>query len=238
MSHKCTRHFWNRRDFLFRSGGGISGLALAYLLNQQEVVAQGAAGCASSPVGLNPNAAKAPHFKPRATAVISLFMGGGVSQVDTFDPKPALAKYAGELIDGKVDGDVQVRQGYPGPLMPSPFTFKKHGHSGIEISDLFPHISKHVDDLAFIRSVFGRSNDHVQATYEMQTGQIRNGISQPGFVGYLRPWFRKLEPARVRRADRLTAADPSAGQATGLPDSCRPLIRALSFEPPAIPSSI
>ena len=64
--------------------------------------------------GVNPYAPKAPHFKPRATAVISLFMGGGWSQMDTFDPKPALTKYAGEPIDGKVKGDVIVRQGFPG----------------------------------------------------------------------------------------------------------------------------
>jgi hypothetical protein len=65
-------------------------------------------------VGVNPYAPKPPHFKPRATAVISLFMGGGWSQVDTFDPKPALTKYAGQPIDGKVQGDVIVRQGFPG----------------------------------------------------------------------------------------------------------------------------
>ena len=88
-----------------------------------------------------------------ATAVISLFMGGGWSQVDTFDPKPALSKYAGQPIDGKVRGDVIVRQGFPGPLMPSPFTFKKYGQSGLEVSEIFPHLSQHVDEIAFLRSI-------------------------------------------------------------------------------------
>ena len=143
--------------------------------------------CAAAAVGVNPYAPKAPHFKPRATAVISLFMGGGWSQVDTFDPKPALAKYAGEPIDGKVQGDVIVRQGFPGPLMPSPFTFKKYGQSGIEVSEIFPHLSQHVDEIAFLRSVYGRSNDHVQGTYEMQTGQINLGIPERRLVGHLRP---------------------------------------------------
>ena len=69
----------------------------------------------------------------RATAVISLFMSGGVSQVDTFDPKSALRKYAGEPLDGKVDGSIVVRQGFPGPLMPSPFAFQKHGESGADL---------------------------------------------------------------------------------------------------------
>ena len=107
-------------------------------------------------------------------------MSGGVSHVDTFDPKPALAKYAGEPIDDKVDGSIVVRQGFPGPLMPSPFTFKKYGESGIEVSEIFPHLAQHVDDMAFLRSVYGRSNDHVQATYEMQTGQLRMGFPSVG----------------------------------------------------------
>src|SRR6266849_1793975 len=186
MSHRCSRHFWDRREFLFRSGGGISGLALAYLLDQQGLLSAepaappGGDACEAAPVGVNPYEPRPPHFKPRATAVISLFMGGGWSQVDTFDPKPALAKYAGEPIDGKVQGDVIVRQGFPGPLMPSPFSFKKYGQSGIEVSGLFPHLSRHVDGLAFLRSVFGRSNDHVQGTYEMQTGQINLGFPSVG----------------------------------------------------------
>src|SRR6202023_1649239 len=105
MSHRCSRNFWDRREFLFKSGGGISGLALAYLLDRQNLLAAPASSsdaCAAPAVGHNPYAPKAPHFRPRATAVISLFMGGGWSQVDTFDPKPALAKYAGQPIDGKV----------------------------------------------------------------------------------------------------------------------------------------
>ena len=120
--HKC-KTCWSRRDFLFRSGGGISGLALAHLLNQERLLAAEPAtsACDATPIGFNPYAPKSPHFKPRATAVISLFMSGGVSQVDTFDPKPALTKYAGQPLDGKVAGDVIVRQGHPGPLMPSPF---------------------------------------------------------------------------------------------------------------------
>ena len=186
MSHRCTRNFWDRREFLFRSGGGISGLALAYLLDRQGLLSAGQLapggqdGCDAAAVGVNPYAPKPPHFKPRATAVISLFMGGGWSQVDTFDPKPALAKYAGEPIDGKVQGDVIVRQGFPGPLMPSPFSFRKYGQSGIEVSELFPHLSRHVDGIAFLRSVYGRSNDHVQGTYEMQTGQINLGFPSVG----------------------------------------------------------
>lgn len=172
---------WSRREFLFRSGGGISGVALAYLLNQDKLLAaQASSACNASAVGVNPFAPKAPHFAPRAKAVISLFMSGGVSHVDTFDPKPALTKYAGQPLDGKVAGDVIVRQGHPGPLMPSPFAFKKYGQSGMDVSEIFPHIGSHVDEIAFIRSVYGQSNDHVQATYEMQMGQTRMGFPSVG----------------------------------------------------------
>ena len=182
MSHQCTKHFWNRREFLFRSSGGIGGLALAALLDRHGLLSAAGPdrGCAAVPIGANPYAPRTPHFRPRATAVISLFMTGAPSQVDTFDPKPALTKYAGEPIDGKVTGDVIVRQGFPGPLMPSPFTFKKYGQSGVEVSEIFPHVARHVDEMAIVRSVFGRSNDHVQATYEMQTGQIRTGFPTLG----------------------------------------------------------
>ena len=175
--------FWSRRDFLFHSGGGIAGLALADLLEREGLLAAEPVGpgeqCDAQVPG-NPFAPKPSHFTPRATAVISLFMSGGVSHVDTFDPKPALTKYAGEPIDGKVDGFIVVRQGFPGPLMPSPFTFKKYGESGIEVSEIFPHLAQHVDDMAFLCSVYGRSNDHVQATYEMQTGQLRMGFPSVG----------------------------------------------------------
>jgi len=180
--HNC-KTCWSRREFLFRSGGGVSGLALAYLLNQDKLLADAAvtaAACEGKAVGFNPYAPKAPHFKPRATAVISLFMSGGVSHIDTFDPKPALTKYAGQPLDGKVGGDIVVRQGNPGPLMPSPFQFKKYGQSGMDVSELFPNVGAHVDDIAFVRSVFGQSNDHVQATYEMQTGQVRMGYPSVG----------------------------------------------------------
>jgi hypothetical protein len=182
MSHRCSRHFWDRREFLFRSGGGISGLALAYLLERDGLLSAAAPPdpCAAAAAGVNPYAPKPAHFKARATAVISLFMGGGWSQVDTFDPKPALTRYAGEPIDGKVRGDVIVRQGFPGPLMPSPFAFERRGQSGIEVAEIFPHLGRHVDEIAFLRSVYGRSNDHVQGTYEMQTGQVNLGFPSVG----------------------------------------------------------
>jgi hypothetical protein len=175
------RNFWSRRDFIWEAGCGISGVALAQMLSDQGLLAADLSdACSAKPLGANPYALKPPHFKPRAKAVISLFMTGGPGAMDLWDYKPALTKYAGEPLDGKVHGDVNVRQGYPGPLMPSPFEFKRYGQSGKLVSEVFPHLGQHVDEIAFIHSVYGKSNDHVQAHYEMQSGQIRVGFPAAG----------------------------------------------------------
>ena len=169
----------SRRQFLFDAGGGIGSVALASLLSQDGLLAAPAGGVCAVGSG----AAKLPHFPARAKSVISLFMSGGVSHIDTFDPKPSLRKYAGQPLEGK--GDVIVRQGSPGPLMPSPFTFKKYGQSGMEVSEIFPKMATMVDDLALIRSVHCQSNDHVQAHYELTTGMIRMGYPSVGsWVSY------------------------------------------------------
>ena len=176
------KRFISRRDFLFEAGEGISGLALAYLLASDGLLAASPGSdlspCVASGGIQSPLAPRPTHFKPRAKAVISLFMSGGVSHVDTFDPKPMLTRYHGQPLTGK--GRVKVRQGYPGPLMRSPFEFKKYGQSGIDVSSLFPHVGSIVDDLAFIRSAEGRSKDHVVAHYEWNTGSILMGFPSVG----------------------------------------------------------
>ncbi len=176
------RRFISRRDFLFEAGEGISGLALIHLLTQEGLLGASLEGglppCESSTNIQSPLAPQPSHFKPRAKAIISLFMSGGVSHVDTFDPKPMLAKFHGQPLSG--EGNIIVRQGYPGPLMKSPFKFKQYGESGIEVSELFPHIGSMVDDLAIIRSGQGRSNDHVVAHYEWNTGSILMGFPSVG----------------------------------------------------------
>lgn len=171
----------SRRNMLFQAGGGISGLALASLLGQDGLLAEPTAGdqaCAATPLRNTAAAPRQPHFKPRAKAVISLFMTGGVSHIDTFDPKPALKKYHGQPLTGF--GEIVVRQGYPGPIMASPYSFKKYGQSGIEVSELFPNIGSIVDDIALIRSANGISNDHVLAHYEWNTGSLLMGFPSVG----------------------------------------------------------
>jgi hypothetical protein len=172
--------FVSRRDFLFKAGEGISGVALAWMLAQDGLLAASNEGpsCDGSAAVESPLTPRPSHFAPKAKSVISLFMSGGVSHIDTFDYKPMLAKYHGQPLSGK--GEIRVRQGFPGPLMKSPFEFKKYGQSGIEVSELFPHVGGIVDDIALIRSGQGRSNDHVLAHYEWNTGSLLMGFPSVG----------------------------------------------------------
>ncbi len=169
----------SRRDLLFTGGGGIGGVALASLLAQDGLLAGpvGAQACGGGPASALA-APKKPHFKPRAKSVISLFMTGGVSHIDTFDPKPMLRKHHGQPLSGF--GEIVVRQGYPGPIMASPYSFKKYGQSGTEVSELFPHMGSMVDEFALIRSGYGKSNDHVLAHYEWNTGSLLMGYPSVG----------------------------------------------------------
>lgn len=163
MNHHTPQRFFSRRELLNRMGGGMAGLAFAQM----------ASGMRSDPM-----APKQPHFPAKAKAVISIFCYGGVSQMDTFDPKPALEKYQGQVMTGK--GDVVVSQGNPGGLMPSPWKFKKYGQCGMDVSELFPHVAQHVDDIAFIRSMYGISNDHAPALFQMNTGFVLPGYPSMG----------------------------------------------------------
>lgn len=159
-----TERFLSRRDLFVRAGGGIAALAAA------DMVARAAT--------VNPLAPRAGHFPATAKAVISIFCYGGVSHVDTFDPKPELQKRAGEAMTGK--GEVVVSQGHPGGLMPSPWKFAKHGECGMDVSELFPHVARHVDKIALIRSMYSLSNDHAPALFQMNTGSVLNGHPSMG----------------------------------------------------------
>jgi hypothetical protein len=162
----------SRRELLTRLGGGIASLAFADLLGQDRVVA------AASQSQTGPLAPKPQMIPAKAKSVISIFCYGGVSQVDTFDPKPALLKYQGETMQGV--GEVRATMGTPGGLMPSPWQFKKHGQSGIEVSELFPHVAEHVDDIALIRSMHSLSPAHGPALFQMNTGSILAGHPSVG----------------------------------------------------------
>lgn len=152
-----------RRDFLFRAANGFGALALADLLSR-ETAAQ------SKPI--NPLAARAPHFAPKAKAVIFLFMVGGPSHIETFDPKPVLDRLHGQQLPPSF-GEIKSQFIKPGtPLLGSAWKFKKYGQSGIEVSDLFPEIATCVDDLAIIRSCYTESFVHAPAMYQMMSGRV------------------------------------------------------------------
>src|SRR5947208_2121672 len=155
----------SRREFLTRAGGGLGLLALADMLARGD-----------EPHGSpNPLAPHAPHFPAKAKSVIWLFMNGGPSHVDTWDYKPELEKRDGQELPG-FDPKTGFFSGQVGPLMKSPFKWAKHGQSGKMVSEIFPHMAKHVDKMAFIHSLWGDSNDHSPALFKMDTGMIRMGF--------------------------------------------------------------
>src|SRR5215831_9940300 len=137
-----------RRDFLQHAGLGFGSVAAMVLLHRDGLLAE-----EMQPA--NPFAPKRPPLPATATSVISLFMHGGPSHVDTFDPKPLLARLEGQRIpDSFGTAETQFSDLAHAPLLASRRTFKRVGRSGIEISDLFPHVSAHADDLAVIRSCY------------------------------------------------------------------------------------
>jgi hypothetical protein len=152
----------SRRQFLGSAAGGLGGIALAWMLKQE----QSRAAEKSGVVG--------PHFAPKAKRIVQIFCCGGVSHIDTFDHKPALEKLHGKTLEGK--GENLGFFGQPGLVMKSPYEFRRHGQSGAWVSSPFPWLANCVDDLCFIHSMFANSNNHTPATFQMNTGFTMNGF--------------------------------------------------------------
>ncbi len=150
----------SRRSMLQNSVCGFGSLALSGLLAQ--------AGYATAPVADHPLSPQRPHFMPRAKRIIFLFMWGGPSHVDLFDPKPALLKHHGQELAGKSVGSDREQLG---ALLGSPFKFAQHGDSGVWISELFPHLSTQADKLCIVRSMHTEGNAHGEALLRLHTGQ-------------------------------------------------------------------
>ena len=146
----------SRRNFLIRSGGGFGALAMSQVLGANSSL---------------------PHHAPKAKRVIQLFMNGGVSQMDTFDPKPKLKELNGQKFDpgaGKLVESVTNSPGFK--VLASPFEFKQHGQSGRWVSSVFPHMAKIVDDLTFLTSMTSKTNVHGLGSYMQNTGFILPGF--------------------------------------------------------------
>src|SRR6187549_2123577 len=141
----------SRRHLLARAGAGLGLFALGDLLDAPARAEE----AESSPP--DPLAPRPPHFAPKAKSVIWLFMEGGPSAVDLFDPKPELQKSDGKRFA------IDVFNGNPGPLMKSPFAFKQYGECGAWVCEKYQNVAQHVDEIAMIKSCFTESNDHVPA---------------------------------------------------------------------------
>ncbi|MCP4170113.1 MAG: DUF1501 domain-containing protein [Fuerstiella sp.] len=132
----------------------------------------------------NPLAARPPHFSPRAKNVIFLYMDGGPSQVDTFDPKPRLSREDGKPFSMNVD-QTTLQFDNMGKTLASPWKFQQHGQSGIDVSELFPHVAGCVDDMAVIRSMTAKFSEHTFANYFLHTGHpIQGRPSMGAWVTY------------------------------------------------------
>jgi len=154
----------SRRDFLWRFGGGLGGIALAHL---------------TQPAAATPSHAPdrvGPHHRPRVRRVIQLFMNGGASQMDTFDHKPELDRLHGKPFDPGDGSRVEAATSEPGKVMKCPFPFRQHGQSGRWVSSVFPHLARHVDDLAFLMSIESRTNVHGPASFLANTGFLLPGF--------------------------------------------------------------
>jgi hypothetical protein len=141
----------SRREFLRQAGGGLGMLAMSSLLEARE------------------------HFAPKAKSVIWLFMEGGPSGFDLFDYKPELARNAGKKVDG-----IETFFGNPGPLLGSPYSFRRYGESGATVCEKYPRLAECVDDIAFIKSCWAESNNHGPAMYQINTGLTRVGFPSVG----------------------------------------------------------
>jgi hypothetical protein len=161
----------SRRDFLRNAGSGLGAFALASMLDQDGLLPK-AAAATSVP---DPLAPKKPHFKPTAKSVIWVFLEGGPSHIDLFDPKPELVRLAGQPLPASFGKVVTAMGTSNNTLMPSKRTFKQYGQSGIWVSDWLPEIANHVDDMTVFRACWADGLNHVGSVCQMNTCSILAG---------------------------------------------------------------
>jgi len=165
-AHFSPRLPMTRRQMLARCGTGFGMMALGSLMNDSGLLTPSAGAAGELALPLQP---RSPHFAPRAKRVVHLFMNGGPSQVDTFDPKPALDRYHGQALP--LNNLRTERK--TGAAMRSPFKFRRHGQSGIEVSELFEKTAEHIDSMAVIRSMQAEVPNHEPSLMLMNCGDSR-----------------------------------------------------------------
>lgn len=191
-----------RREMLKRCGMGIGMLGLSNLLQQDGLLA----------TSTGPLSPKPTHFAPKAKRVIWLFINGGPSHMDTWEYKPALAKYNGQELEG-FDQFTGFFSKEVGAIMQSPFEFMPQGESGKMVSEIFPHLGEHVDKMAFIHSLYSESNNHSPALFMMNSGLPRTGFPCLGsWVTYGLGSESQDLPGFVVMADPLERGLPKGGR--------------------------
>ncbi|HTU93202.1 MAG TPA: DUF1501 domain-containing protein [Gemmataceae bacterium] len=198
-----------RRDFLWRAGSGFGSVALTALLAQDGFFGPAARAAAA---GDTPLAPRLPHHPATAKAVICLFMYGGVSHLETFDPKPELNRRSGEPLPS-LESDPLFKVRHPGKLLGSRCRFRKHGQSGIEVSELFSHLAQRIDDLCILRGMRADSFAHGSGLLQMNTGYLRLGYPSLGsWISYGLGTLNQNLPAFV------VMLDPRGGPISGPPN--------------------
>ncbi len=156
----CPELLLSRREVLTRSALGLGSVALCGVLSDDGQHADAAERARAGPLDPRPS-----HFRGRAKRVVHFFLNGGPSHVDTFDPKPALAKYAGKSL-----AETLATERKTGAAFPSPFRFQRYGESGIEVSEIFSRTAEHIDDIAVIRSMYAQVPNHEPSLMLMNCG--------------------------------------------------------------------
>jgi len=169
--HPAWRPYMTRRDMLRQTSTGFGWLALSALMAERASAGQAPAD------NEGPLAVKAPHFPPKVKNVIFCFMSGGVSHIDSFDPKPRLAKEAGQAMPFATE---RTMQNQVGNILPSQWEFSHYGESGIPVSALFPHVGSIADELTVIRSMTAPFMEHAQANFYFHSGMPFNGFPSMG----------------------------------------------------------
>ena len=210
----------SRRALLRRSALGFGALGLYSLLDEAALLATPSGGS---------EAGGKPHFEPRAKRIIFLFMHGGVSHVDTFDPKPRLDTDHGKPLP--VKRSLTFNAAAAGGLMRSPWAFKQHGESGIPVSELFPEVAGCADDLCVIRSMVGEGVDHGAAMLQLFTGTF--SFSRPSMGAWTLyglgtenrnlPGFITIKPTQWQGGDKLFATSFLPGEFQGTPIGSAPI---------------
>jgi hypothetical protein len=163
-------HNWqvsSRRDFFRRAGSGLAGIALANMLQKD--------GLLAAPTLADPLAARKPHHEPKAKSIIWLFMEGGPSHIDLFDPKPKLTELSGKPMPDSFGKPITAMGTAGNTLLGSKRSFKQYGQSGMWVSDWYPNIAQHVDEMSIIRSCWADGLNHVGSVCQMNTGSILAG---------------------------------------------------------------